>query len=227
MTRSGADYGLFSRSFTVAAEFRISSVPRAAYPKVAPERSADSAVRWRRNGAGRLRDCLFLGRFFGGFAIQIIARAAASLRFWFGRDTGTGFLSDAVDGWHKCSRAEAGGASFASLRRAELRLARLKPVFAIRVLPACRKTIPISDLRCRQLTTPVCRGVCERFAVVAVVRLLEPCGPQPPAAEARKRAPQAAPDISLNHCSASSAAFLRAIASQRLLRATAASRREP
>ena len=65
---------------------------------------------------------------------------------------------------------------------------------------------------CRQLTTPVCRGVCERFAVVAVVRLFEPCGPQPPAAEARKRAPQAAPDISLNHCSASSAAFLRAIA---------------
>ncbi len=31
--------------------------------------------------------------------------------------------------------------------------------------------------------------------VVAVVRLFEPCGPQPPAAEARKRAPQAAPDI--------------------------------
>ncbi|WP_304953677.1 hypothetical protein, partial [uncultured Alistipes sp.] len=29
----------------------------------------------------------------------------------------------------------------------------------------------------------------------AVVRLFEPCGPQPPAAEARKRAPQAAPDI--------------------------------
>ncbi len=31
--------------------------------------------------------------------------------------------------------------------------------------------------------------------VVAVVRLFEPCGPQPRAAEARKRAPQAAPDI--------------------------------
>ena len=31
--------------------------------------------------------------------------------------------------------------------------------------------------------------------VAAVVRLFEPCGPQPPAAEARKRAPQAAPDI--------------------------------
>ncbi len=28
-----------------------------------------------------------------------------------------------------------------------------------------------------------------------VVRLFEPCGPQPPVAEARKRAPQAAPDI--------------------------------
>ena len=31
--------------------------------------------------------------------------------------------------------------------------------------------------------------------VAVVVRLFEPCGPQPPAAEARKRAPQAAPDI--------------------------------
>ncbi len=31
--------------------------------------------------------------------------------------------------------------------------------------------------------------------IIAVVRLFEPCGPQPPAAEARKRAPQAAPDI--------------------------------
>ncbi len=31
--------------------------------------------------------------------------------------------------------------------------------------------------------------------IIAVVRLLEPCGPQPPAAEARKRAPQAAPEI--------------------------------
>ena len=43
------------------------------------------------------------------------------------RDVGTGFLSDAVDRWRKCSRAEVRGASFASLRRAGLRLARLKP----------------------------------------------------------------------------------------------------
>ncbi len=32
--------------------------------------------------------------------------------------------------------------------------------------------------------------------IIAVVRLLEPCGPQPPPAEARKRAPQAAAEIS-------------------------------
>ena len=63
------------------------------------------------------------------FRVRSVARAAASLRFWFGRDTGTGFLSDAVDRWRKYSRAEASGASFASLRRAGLRLARLKPVF--------------------------------------------------------------------------------------------------
>ena len=50
--------------------------------------------------------------------------------------------------------------------------------------------------------------------VASVVRFFEPCGPQPPAAEARKRAPQAAPDISLNHCSAFSAAFPIAIAPQ-------------
>jgi hypothetical protein len=74
---------------------------------------------------------LFDRRFlsFCGFAIRSVARAAASLWFWFGRDTGTGFLSDAVDRWRKYSRAEASGASFASLRRAGLRLARLKPVF--------------------------------------------------------------------------------------------------
>ena len=63
-------------------------------------------------------------------------------------------------------------------------------------------------------------GPGERFAV-AVVRLFEPCGPQPPAAEARKRAPQAAPDIpyevtaltfAVKPLFASSAAFLLAIA---------------
>ncbi len=97
----------------------------------------DSAVRWRRNGAVGLRNCLFcravfLRRFFSfcGFAIRRVARAAANLRFWFGRDTGTGFLSDAVDRWRKYSRAEVRGASFASLRVAGLRLARLKPVFS-------------------------------------------------------------------------------------------------
>ena len=63
------------------------------------------------------------------FATRNVARAAASLRFWFGRDTGTGFLSDAVDRQRKCSRAEASGASIASLRMAGLRLARLKPMF--------------------------------------------------------------------------------------------------
>ncbi len=163
MTRSGADYGLFSRSFTVAAEFRISSVPCATYRKVAPERSADSAIRWRRNGAGRLRDCLFcravfLRRVFGGFAIQVIARAAASLRFWFGRDTGTGFLSDAVDRWRKCSRAEARGASIASLRRAGLRLARLKPVFSSVSHGRSEHLFLSTFPRCRQLHIPVCRG---------------------------------------------------------------------
>ncbi len=78
-------------------------------------------------------------------------------------------------------------------------------------------------------------GPGERFAV-AIIRLLEPCGPQPPAAEARKRAPQAAPDIpyevtaltiAVKPLFAPSAAFLRAIALQRLLRATASSGREP
>ncbi len=53
------------------------------------------------------------------------------------------------------------------------------------------------------------------------------CGPQPPAAEGRKRAPQAASEISLNHCSALSAAFPLAIASHRLLRASACVIREP
>ena len=68
-----------------------------------------------------------------------------------------------------------------------------------------------------------------------VVRLFEPCGPQPPAAEARKRAPQAAPDIpyevtaltfAVKPLFAPSAAFHSAIATQRLLRATATVRRE-
>ena len=65
-----------------------------------------------------------------------------------------------------------------------------------------------------------------------VVRLFEPCGPQPPAAEARKRAPQAAPDIPYEaDASKSSVRTLRAIHSSdrysRLLRATATVRREP
>ncbi len=45
------------------------------------------------------------------FRVRSVARAAVGLRFWFGRDTGTGFLSDAVDRWRKYSRAEASGAS--------------------------------------------------------------------------------------------------------------------
>ena len=72
--------------------------------------------------------------------------------------------------------------------------------------------------------------------VAAVVRLFEPCGPQPPAAEARKRAPQAAPDIPYEVTALTFAVkplfrTLRRIppsdCSLRLLRATAPSGREP
>ena len=82
-----------------------------------------------------------------------------------------------------CSRAEAGGASFASLRRAGLRLARLKPVFSsvncnypskssgfyefglhstLVDLRTNRTSFPSTFPRCRQLHIPVCRGVCEQ-----------------------------------------------------------------
>jgi len=79
-----------------------------------------------------------------------------------------------------CSRAEARGASFASLRRAGLRLALLKPVFSsvncnypskssgfyefglhstLVDLRTNRTSFPSTYPCCRQLHIPVCRGV--------------------------------------------------------------------
>ena len=82
-----------------------------------------------------------------------------------------------------CFRAEVRGASFASLRRAGLRLARLKPVFSsvncnypskssgfyefglhstLVDLRTNRTSFPSTFPRCRQLHIPVCGGVCEQ-----------------------------------------------------------------
>ena len=64
-----------------------------------------------------------------------------------------------------CSRAEVRGASFASLRRAGLRLARLKPDC---ISTSCGRPEHLSFhftySRCRQLFIPVCCGVCEQFS---------------------------------------------------------------
>ena len=83
---------------------------------------------------GKENRCSFavvLHRFFSfcGFVIRSVARAAADLRFWFGRVERCRHRLFVRRGrpWRKCSRAEVRGASFASLRRAGLRLARLKP----------------------------------------------------------------------------------------------------
>ena len=119
----------------------------------------DSAVRWRRNGAGGLRKIvvrlrLFDRRFlsFCGFVIRRVARAAASLRFWFGRDTGTGFLSDAVDRWRKSFRAEVRGASVceppqggASARTAERRCLSLQAAAAPNIFSLYLLALPPVD----------------------------------------------------------------------------------
>ena len=181
----------------------------------------DSAVRWRRNGAGGLRkivvrlrlfcavflilrfcnslNCVVCGRFskiafcnsqncagrslpvrklaasaFAGLATP--QAAFASFRKSARCLSSQTLLRSALC----CSRAEARGASFASLRRAGLRLARLKPVFSsvncnypskssgfyefglhstLVDLRTNRTSFPSTFPRCRQLHIPVCRGV--------------------------------------------------------------------
>ena len=82
-----------------------------------------------------------------------------------------GLDSNSVLAGRRSIRAEAGGASFASLRRAGLRLARLKPVFAILILvcttttTTTTTTTPLPNLLCRQLHIPVCYGAEEQFRI--------------------------------------------------------------
>ena len=112
----------------------------------------DSAVRWRRNDVvGKENRCSFAvvcSRFFWRlfFATCSVARAAASrhggsslrlspdslLRRQRSLRSGRAYVVSSQALLRSalcCSRAEASGASIASLRRAGLRLARLKPVF--------------------------------------------------------------------------------------------------
>ncbi len=111
----------------------------------------DSAIRWRRNGAVGLRKIVVRLRLFrAGFwrfcnsqncasrslpTRRLAASAFAGLTpagcVRFIQKERTLFSSQTLlhGQRRRCSRAEASGASFASLRRAGLRLARLKPVF--------------------------------------------------------------------------------------------------
>ena len=163
----------------------------------------DSAVRWRRNDVvGKENRCSFAvvcSRFFWRlfFATCSVARAAASrhggsslrlspdslLRRQRSLRSGRAYVVSSQALLRSalcCSRAEASGASFASLRRAGLRLARLKPVFSsvncnypskssgfyefglhstLVDLRTNRTSFPSTYPRCRQLHIPVCRGV--------------------------------------------------------------------
>ena len=189
--------------------FLLSSLSATSHPewcrlRLAPVWFVDSAVRWRRNGAVGLRNCLFCravvcSRFskiafcnsqncagrslpvrklaasaFAGLATP--QAAFASFRKSARCLSSQTLLRSALC----CSRAEARGASFASLRRAGLRLALLKPVFSsvncnypskssgfyefglhstLVDLRTNRTSFPSTYPCCRQLHIPVCRGV--------------------------------------------------------------------
>ena len=137
----------------------------------------------RRFKGKSLFGCGCLPPVFDSFTIRRVARAAASrhggsslrlspgsllrrLRSLCSERAHAGLSSQALlRSVLCCFRAEASGASFASLRRAGLRLARLKPDFvSIRRGHPEHLSFPFTFPRCRQLHIPVCRGVYERFS---------------------------------------------------------------
>ncbi len=138
----------------------------------------DSAVRWRRNGVGGLKKIVVRLRLFDCWFLVVLQFAelrepqppgAEARRFGFrrARTPQAAFASfirsarclGSQTQLRSASRVEASGASVCEPPRGGASaLAWLKPVFAIWTFASRSTTIPISNLRCRQLHIPVCCG---------------------------------------------------------------------